>query len=116
MRVSFPALFFFSSRRRHTRFDCDWSSDVCSSDLGKQRPRSQPGIVAGVADFSTGFSGRVREFGTLRRSNHEEHESLAFGRVLFYWREKRWNRPFERGDQTLDPVITGRDSLAELIC
>src|SRR2546430_813032 len=25
-------LFFFSSRRRHTRFDCDWSSDVCSSD------------------------------------------------------------------------------------
>src|SRR2546430_11368517 len=27
------ARFFFSSRRRHTRFDCDWSSDVCSSDL-----------------------------------------------------------------------------------
>src|SRR5256886_6215725 len=27
------AFFFFSSRRRHTRFDCDWSSDVCSSDL-----------------------------------------------------------------------------------
>src|SRR2546430_9178139 len=28
--------FFFSSRRRHTRFDCDWSSDVCSSDLWSQ--------------------------------------------------------------------------------
>src|SRR2546430_14654472 len=27
--------FFFSSRRRHTRFDCDWSSDVCSSDLDR---------------------------------------------------------------------------------
>src|SRR2546430_16125955 len=27
--------FFFSSRRRHTRFDCDWSSDVCSSDLAQ---------------------------------------------------------------------------------
>src|SRR4029077_19551526 len=26
-------VFFFSSRRRHTRFKCDWSSDVCSSDL-----------------------------------------------------------------------------------
>src|SRR5260370_38419577 len=25
--------FFFSSRRRNTRFKCDWSSDVCSSDL-----------------------------------------------------------------------------------
>src|SRR3989475_7043472 len=29
----FVFFFFFSSRRRHTRFDCDWSSDVCSSDL-----------------------------------------------------------------------------------
>src|SRR5882762_7489455 len=28
--------FFFSSRRRHTRFKCDWSSDVCSSDLVRQ--------------------------------------------------------------------------------
>src|SRR2546430_7925283 len=31
--VSLFFCFFFSSRRRHTRFDCDWSSDVCSSDL-----------------------------------------------------------------------------------
>src|SRR2546430_13145495 len=29
------AVFFFSSRRRHTIFDCDWSSDVCSSDLAQ---------------------------------------------------------------------------------
>src|SRR5689334_24767570 len=28
--------FFFSSRRRHTRWNCDWSSDVCSSDLSGQ--------------------------------------------------------------------------------
>src|SRR2546421_3284525 len=32
-----PVFFFFSSRRRHTRSDRDWSSDVCSSDLGNQR-------------------------------------------------------------------------------
>src|SRR5256886_6959875 len=32
--ISDFVFFFFSSRRRHTRFDCDWSSDVCSSDLG----------------------------------------------------------------------------------
>src|SRR5256886_10958942 len=31
-------LFFFSSRSRHTRFDCDWSSDVCSSDLALDDP------------------------------------------------------------------------------
>src|SRR6266478_8835751 len=33
MAIHFVVFFFFSSRRRHTRFDCDWSSDVCSSDL-----------------------------------------------------------------------------------
>src|SRR5690606_39369348 len=30
--------FFFSSRRRHTRFSRDWSSDVCSSDLAAAQP------------------------------------------------------------------------------
>src|SRR2546427_11097742 len=33
MLLTLGFVFFFSSRRRHTRFDCDWSSDVCSSDL-----------------------------------------------------------------------------------
>src|SRR5256885_8362935 len=32
--VNFLLCFFFSSRRRHTRLQGDWSSDVCSSDLG----------------------------------------------------------------------------------
>src|SRR5690606_39544899 len=33
--------FFFSSRRRHTRFSRDWSSDVCSSDLARDRDRDE---------------------------------------------------------------------------
>src|SRR5689334_7818365 len=33
MLCFFFFFFFFSSRRRHTRWNCDWSSDVCSSDL-----------------------------------------------------------------------------------
>src|SRR2546430_11571898 len=35
---------FVTSRRRHTRFDCDWSSDVCSSDLieGSSQDRLRP--------------------------------------------------------------------------
>src|SRR5260370_29207634 len=40
--------FFFSSRRRHTRFKCDWSSDVCSSDLylfAGSRPVSKSVVV-----------------------------------------------------------------------
>src|SRR6267142_4701960 len=40
MRNDFFFFFFFSSRRRHTRLTCDWSSDVCSSDLRRHRPES----------------------------------------------------------------------------
>src|SRR5438132_9627697 len=36
-RVVRSFFFFFSSRRRHTRSLCDWSSDVCSSDLHNGR-------------------------------------------------------------------------------
>src|SRR5688572_6144900 len=37
-------LFFFSSRIRHTRFDCDWSSDVCSSDLSSAQSHRGPSL------------------------------------------------------------------------
>src|SRR6267143_3395998 len=46
--------FFFSSRRRHTRWNCDWSSDVCSSDL------PVPGDTA-----TSAFSTRSLENSTL---------------------------------------------------
>src|SRR5438034_11655952 len=39
------ATFFFSSRRRHTRSLCDWSSDVCSSDLVKRQGEQVSGSV-----------------------------------------------------------------------
>src|SRR5260370_5918407 len=43
--------FFFSSRRRHTRFKCDWSSDVCSSDLAALgRCLLRTGAVAGAEE------------------------------------------------------------------
>src|SRR5690242_21036227 len=38
MRCSCFFFFFFSSRRRHTRLTCDWTSDVCSSDLRVMLP------------------------------------------------------------------------------
>src|SRR5260370_19664558 len=43
----------FSSRRRHTRFKCDWSSDVCSCDL--QVKYRGDGQISGVASFSYTF-------------------------------------------------------------
>src|SRR2546430_5581959 len=41
-------MLFFSSRRRHTMFDCDWSSDVCSSDWHHRRG-GHPDVAPGEA-------------------------------------------------------------------
>src|SRR5690606_11001595 len=43
--------FFFSSRRRHTRFSRDWSSDVCSSDYDLQYSSTRIPVVKGAASF-----------------------------------------------------------------
>src|SRR5260370_18790457 len=51
-------LFFFSSIRRHTRFKCDWSSDVCSSDLIKAL-KSEPGALWKCDLQHLSLSGRV---------------------------------------------------------
>src|SRR5690348_17393797 len=45
--------FFFSSRRRHTRWTGDWSSDVCSSDLGEVGKRTTA-IVIGCGPVGLG--------------------------------------------------------------
>src|SRR2546430_6528480 len=47
----FVFFFFFSSRRRHTRFDCDWSSDVCSSDLARFIAGLPHGAYFGIASL-----------------------------------------------------------------
>src|SRR2546430_5969777 len=64
----FYFLFFFSSRRRHTRFDCDWSSDVCSSDLpgagveiigvGRYEPTDEPDTVEVAFVVQDGWQNR----------------------------------------------------------
>src|SRR5450432_4659784 len=46
--VSLSLDFFFSSRRRHTRSDRDWSSDVCSSDLDAELQTMARGIAGMV--------------------------------------------------------------------
>src|SRR2546430_11374738 len=55
--------FFFSSRRRHTRFDCDWSSDVCSSDLARPLPAAAFFSVPGVE--GQGLAGNWNLFSRL---------------------------------------------------
>src|SRR5215510_13401861 len=69
------SIFFFSSRRRHTRWPRDWSSDVCSSDLWIVHGRlfghwlqvhtgvvNEPGPYYG---FWSGFGSDLEEFGIL---------------------------------------------------
>src|SRR2546430_6946923 len=46
----FYSVFFFSSRRRHTRFDCDWSSDVCSSDLAQNSANRRNSLLPGTPE------------------------------------------------------------------
>src|SRR5580698_11361475 len=62
--------FFFSSRRRHTRLTCDWSSDVCSSDLyighSMYLDEVLPKVVAGTwsnedVETLTKLEGEVQE-------------------------------------------------------
>src|SRR6266481_6394304 len=49
--------FFFSSRRRHTRWNCDWSSDVCSSDLqGREAKTTTASISHAALDRRISFA------------------------------------------------------------
>src|SRR5438309_7352692 len=66
-RMSFCYKFFFSSRRRHTRWNCDWSSDVCSSDLRDGGKRKAGGTRA-VMDH---IEGSLR----ILRLSHESERS-----------------------------------------
>src|SRR4051812_49459116 len=59
--------FFFSSRRRHTRLTCDWSSDVCSSDLGGRRGESAaPRPVEDMAGARGGADSRAAAVAVAR--------------------------------------------------
>src|SRR5438309_11611726 len=77
--------FFFSSRRRHTRWNCDWSSDVCSSDLqlavGEMEcGRPVLGRGAGARDGSGCAVERVAGLGEKRLAGAGEPDSAGESR------------------------------------
>src|SRR6266498_5455445 len=62
-------LFFFSSRRRHTRCGRDWSSDVCSSDLRYSlSPKRNPMVFPFAFRRRTGVSAPKRRFSSVART------------------------------------------------
>src|SRR5690606_41052740 len=85
------SFFFFSSRRRHTRFSRDWSSDVCSSDLNHHPPATVagPGGTARRAAPAPGktpsASARTTtspgETDSLRRTPRRSREPAEIGRA-----------------------------------
>src|SRR5690606_39856480 len=79
----------FSSRRRHTRFSRDWSSDVCSSDLRTGRPRQ-----AGMLGNYIGIYTTSPELGTSNAN------IWGSGRLYMLYAEGDTRR-----DRTLAPFI-----------
>src|SRR5206468_10164646 len=60
------SIFFFSSRRRHTRSDRDWSSDVCSSDLEGAMAGEVPTLRPKISSIELLMKRRVRHTLTPR--------------------------------------------------
>src|SRR5947209_5631146 len=75
-------LFFFSSRRRHTRYWRDWSSDVCSSDLAVPGARAEAPIVVTNPDASRTVTWTFGSPANLTLQNVE----LVGGRAELPWR------------------------------
>src|SRR6266480_5318085 len=59
--------FFFSSRRRHTRLTCDWSSDVCSSDLDVRARQLFDSFPEAFLELHRDAEGERRQDGELVR-------------------------------------------------
>src|SRR5690348_18348378 len=80
MSISKKLGFFFSSRRRHTRWTGDWSSDVCSSDLVEQYLLGV-GVGAGAGDLVLGSPHFDVVAGQIGRASCRERE-LRTGRSV----------------------------------
>src|SRR3712207_2101052 len=104
-------LVFFSSRRRHTRYWRDWSSDVCSSDLGGERVDAVDGRAMDLVDPTTG-----EVFGSAPMSGPEDVDRAyaAASAAFETWRD---TTPSERQRALLkfaDLVEEHADELVEL--
>src|SRR5690606_40074493 len=71
-------LFFFSSRRRHTRFSRDWSSDVCSSDLLRYKQLDKWSYLTTVDAFDKAFTGQNAGHGVGFTVDEEDKVFITF--------------------------------------
>src|SRR5690606_35537770 len=111
--------FFFSSRRRHTRFSRDWSSDVCSSDLkalklygiGEDQYSNEEEMFDRIHEMRTriitspAFDGD-RIIGAILFENTMDREIEGRGTGDYLWSVKRIV-PFIKVDKGLAPEADG---------
>src|SRR5690606_39898955 len=103
----------FSSRRRHTRFSRDWSSDVCSSDLSQRNGTLYVGVTRDlpkrIHEHRSGITGGfTNKYGVYRLVFAEPHDSA----VAAIQREKNIkHRSEERrvGKESRDRVSTSTE-------
>src|SRR5256886_9068642 len=109
-------MFFFSSRRRHTRFDCDWSSDVCSSDLEVNRtpPKTQAALLQAMQEHQVTAAGQTHPlpapFFVLATQNPIEQEGtypLPEAQLDRFMFELRVPYPSKQEEQAIVEATTG---------
>src|SRR5438876_10800388 len=101
-------LFFFSSRRRHTRWTGDWSSDVCSSDLLFDAVEPQKHLRIAIGDEAQNVAaGRMRTLDVCHDADGRRSEERRVGKEC----RSRWSPYDDKKDrygihqQTADPTI-----------
>src|SRR5437660_3322947 len=98
--VMLHSRFFFSSRRRHTRWPRDWSSDVCSSDLNRIR-QARDGIAI-TTDVIVGFPGETE---ADYKQTRELVEQIQFDNAFIFRYSPRRDTPAADMDDQIDEHI-----------
>src|SRR5438067_3070517 len=106
--------FFFSSRRRHTRSKRDWSSDVCSSDLGGimksiavnaeqlQKIKTSPGFIAALDQSGGSTPKALRLYGVQENTWSSDEEMFA---IVHQMRTRIITSPAFNGDRIIGAIL-----------
>src|SRR5690625_7214854 len=102
--------FFFSSRRRHTRWPRDWSSDVCSSDLPVGTSSHRHLARADQVEHSAGVRDHVRQRGVPGHAGDPRSEERRVGKEWrSRWAEERKKMKKEESEKTSNEHHTTRN-------
>src|SRR5699024_11824537 len=103
LTANISLLFFFSSRRRHTRSKRDWSSDVCSSDLTLENPLTLViailtiyGILYAFIQFAIGYANQKESDKYWGRSSMRSEERRVGKECSNEWQKEIYKRKLKK--------------------